>query len=333
MQGRHGLAARARSLDHRRARGREGALHRAVDHARPVLASERRYRIHAATAPFSGRYADDCRTAGRMIAGPLTGWLQDLWSDDRSRRRSKVSVSLCCLMCWRPGRWYRSLVGLGSVRSSSVWRTRTGPGRCRCAPANTPITRHPCPQSWERDRLRDERRSLLHAHHAGAMPLDLLNEEQDRIARRLAFLDSRIDAGQVEYDQAEPGYVRGRMSNPTTSRVRTSNLGWARPVSRSRTWVDSIERYGNRRQGVEQLVSAWSQGSGHTVEPADRADDPLIDMSAEPRRRARTRLTNKEVDAMRTARAQGSSVNALARRFGVHRGTVWAKTRPLVARI
>ena len=30
---------------------------------------------------------------------------------------------------------------------------------------------------------------------------------------------------------------------------------------------------------------------------------------------------------MRTARAQGMSVNALARRFRVHRGTVWAKTR------
>lgn len=35
------------------------------------------------------------------------------------------------------------------------------------------------------------------------MPLDLLKEEQDRIARRLAFLDSRIDAGQIEYDQAK----------------------------------------------------------------------------------------------------------------------------------
>jgi len=30
---------------------------------------------------------------------------------------------------------------------------------------------------------------------------------------------------------------------------------------------------------------------------------------------------------MRTARANGASVNALARRFGVHRGTVWAKLR------
>jgi len=30
---------------------------------------------------------------------------------------------------------------------------------------------------------------------------------------------------------------------------------------------------------------------------------------------------------MRTARAQGNGVTALARQFGVHRGTVWAKTR------
>ncbi len=57
--------------------------------------------------------------------------------------------------------------------------------------------------SAERDKLRDERRSLLHAHHAGAVPLDLLKKEQDRISRRLAFLDSRIDAGQVEYDRAK----------------------------------------------------------------------------------------------------------------------------------
>lgn len=35
------------------------------------------------------------------------------------------------------------------------------------------------------------------------MPLDLLKEEQERISRRLAFLDSRIDASQVEYDQAK----------------------------------------------------------------------------------------------------------------------------------
>ena len=30
---------------------------------------------------------------------------------------------------------------------------------------------------------------------------------------------------------------------------------------------------------------------------------------------------------MRTARANGVSATALAKQFGVHRGTIWAKTR------
>ena len=55
----------------------------------------------------------------------------------------------------------------------------------------------------ERASLLDERRSLLHAHHAGAVPLDLLKEEQERIARRLGSIESRLEAGQVEYDQAK----------------------------------------------------------------------------------------------------------------------------------
>lgn len=44
----------------------------------------------------------------------------------------------------------------------------------------------------ERDGLRDERKKLLQAHYAGMIPLDLLGEEQERIARRLAFLDAQI---------------------------------------------------------------------------------------------------------------------------------------------
>ena len=75
------------------------------------------------------------------------------------------------------------------------------------------------------------------------------------------------------------------------------------------------------------MVSAWNQGVGGDAEPEGEVDDPLIGAAAEPKKRPRTRLTDEEVDAMRTARAQGVSVIALARRFGVHRGTVWAKTR------
>ncbi len=55
----------------------------------------------------------------------------------------------------------------------------------------------------ERDALRDERKKLLQAHYAGVVPLDLLGEEQTRIARRLAFLDAQIDAGTIEYEQTK----------------------------------------------------------------------------------------------------------------------------------
>ena len=91
-------------------------------------------------------------------------------------------------------------------------------------------------------------------------------------------------------------------------------------------WVDAMERYGNRRPRVERLVSAWNQGIRQDAETEGGADDPLIGASAEPSKRPRTRLTGKEVDAMRTARANGISVTALSNQFGIHRGTVWAKT-------
>ena len=98
-------------------------------------------------------------------------------------------------------------------------------------------------------------------------------------------------------------------------------------VSTQSTVVEAIEHCGNRRPRVERLVSAWNQGIREDAESECEADDPLIGASAEPKKRPRTRLTDEEVDAMRTARAQGVSVIVLARRFGVHRGTVWAKTR------
>lgn len=68
---------------------------------------------------------------------------------------------------------------------------------------------------------------------------------------------------------------------------------------------------------------AWDEGVHGDTELARESDDPLIDASSEPKMRPRTRLTDEEVDAMRTARANGLNVNTLAKQFGVHRGTVW----------
>lgn len=51
--------------------------------------------------------------------------------------------------------------------------------------------------------LNDRRTKLLHAHLEGGVPLELLKEEQDKIARRLALLDAQINSGDIEYDQAK----------------------------------------------------------------------------------------------------------------------------------
>ena len=91
--------------------------------------------------------------------------------------------------------------------------------------------------------------------------------------------------------------------------------------------MEAMERCGNRRPRIQKLVSAWNQGIRDDADAEGEADDALIGASAEPKKRPRTRLTDSEVDAMRTARERGVSVNALAKQYGIHRGTVWVKTR------
>lgn len=91
--------------------------------------------------------------------------------------------------------------------------------------------------------------------------------------------------------------------------------------------VEAMERCGNRRPRVQKLVSAWNQGIRGDADAEGEGDDDLIGASTEPKKRPRTRLTDSEVDAMRTARANGVSVKAVAKQYSVHRGTVWAKTR------
>ena len=81
--------------------------------------------------------------------------------------------------------------------------------------------------------------------------------------------------------------------------TRTGDL----PSRRTRRVVEAMERCGNRRPRLERLVSAWDQGTCNDPDLAGEPDDPLIGASAEPKRRPRTRLTDEEVDAMRTARA------------------------------
>lgn len=80
-------------------------------------------------------------------------------------------------------------------------------------------------------------------------------------------------------------------------------------------------------QRFERLGSAWEQAKlGLDNESVSAAhDEPGV--VASPRRRARTPLTESQVDAIRTARANGESVVSIYRRFNVYRMTVWTHTK------
>src|SRR5690606_784805 len=86
----------------------------------------------------------------------------------------------------------------------------------------------------------------------------------------------------------------------------------------------------NTLQQFDRLSSAWNQARRGLADatPAARSDDSAA--VREPTRRTRTPLTAKEVDAIRTARANGESVVSICRRFDVHRMTVWTHTRDLI---
>lgn len=86
----------------------------------------------------------------------------------------------------------------------------------------------------------------------------------------------------------------------------------------------------NTWQRFERLSAAWNQAKlGIAEKPEDAAGDEP-DVVANPRRRARTPLTESQVDAIRTARANGESVVSICRRFKVHRMTVWTHTKQLL---
>lgn len=116
--------------------------------------------------------------------------------------------------------------------------------------------------------------------------------------------------------------VRGGASGNQRPAVGDLPLRW---VS-----VDAAGLKPNTWQRFERLRSAWNQAK------LGVGDTPLVPSECElgvvrtPRRRARTPLTARELDAIRTARANGESVVSISRRFGIHRMTVWTYTKDLL---
>ena len=74
----------------------------------------------------------------------------------------------------------------------------------------------------------------------------------------------------------------------------------------------------------------WNRATLGFEDASHGATEAEPGVVANPRKRARTPLTESQVDAIRTARANGESVVTISRRFGVHRMTVWTHTKDLL---
>ena len=122
-----------------------------------------------------------------------------------------------------------------------------------------------------------------------------------------------------------------RPSSAVSSRIDGGNAEEPPEGGSSAFTVDAAGLKPNTWQRFERLGSAWEQAKlGLGDEPQDAAEDEP-EVVANPRRRARTPLTESQVDAIRTARADGESVVSISRRFGVHRMTVWTHTKDLLS--
>lgn len=92
-------------------------------------------------------------------------------------------------------------------------------------------------------------------------------------------------------------------------------------------WVDAGGLSPNTWERLERLSAAWEQAKPGIVSARPLVTEPEPGAVSNPTRRSRTPLTPEEVDAIRTARTNGESVLSIAKRFGVHRVTVWEQTK------
>lgn len=88
-------------------------------------------------------------------------------------------------------------------------------------------------------------------------------------------------------------------------------------------------RYGNPNMAIRKLLLAWNSGKVTMNPNGGDARNPQNRSVGGSRRRNSTPLADTQVDTMRTLRNQGMGITSLAERFGVHRSTIWEKTRQL----
>ena len=111
-----------------------------------------------------------------------------------------------------------------------------------------------------RTNLEDERRRLLQAHYAGAVPLELLKEEQDRLGRELAGIQRQLDAY-----QADAKLVRAHVEQALDLLEDCYRLYMAAP--------DHLRKQLNQVFFERVLVNPAVNEDGRVVLPGDGGDD------------------------------------------------------------
>ncbi len=161
-------------------------------------------------------------------------------------------------------------------------------------------------------------------HATGINSIDQTTVEPVVLATRVVAIVEVHKARLIESHGHHP------VRTADTDKTRTStNID----VGKGSSLVRGVDTGGlkpNTWQRFERLSSAWNQAKLVLGDQPDGAADDEPGVVANPRRRARTPLTESQVDAIRTARANGESVVSICRRFNVHRMTVWTHTRDLL---
>lgn len=83
----------------------------------------------------------------------------------------------------------------------------------------------------------------------------------------------------------------------------------------------------NSQRRLDRLVYGWEKGDRGGSDEPRIVEKPNPGVVSNPSRRNRTPLTAKEVGAIQTALVNGESVLSIAKRFNIHRMTVWEHTK------
>ena len=108
-----------------------------------------------------------------------------------------------------------------------------------------------------RTQLEDQRRSLLQAHYAGAVPLDLLKEEQDRISRQLAGIERTLKGY-----EADAALVRAHLDQTLDLLEDCHRMYTAAP--------DHLKKLLNQVFFTRILINPETDENGRIIVPPDR---------------------------------------------------------------